>query len=78
MAVKRRFCEVCKAEIPTERIEAMPETRRCVGCSQSKGTDVVIEVQDENLAKTNSLKKNYGAVTVKKKRRVGTSRTTDV
>lgn len=66
---KTRPCQRCGAEIPAERIEALPQTRLCVPCSQEVGTDFVRSVSQENLAKTNSLKKNYGGVSVSKKRR---------
>ena len=29
-----RACEVCKAPIPKERLEALPDTRTCVRCQQ--------------------------------------------
>jgi RNA polymerase-binding transcription factor DksA len=70
---KRRFCELCKAEISTERIEAIPETRRCVQCAhsqESKGNpEFDLLISQTQLGKTNSLKKNYGDVTVQKRRR---------
>lgn len=69
MSGKTRPCIRCKAEIPPERIEALPETRLCVKCSQAVGSDFETTVTTENLAKTNSLKKNYGGVTQRKKRR---------
>jgi RNA polymerase-binding transcription factor DksA len=33
---KRVLCEFCGQPIPTERIEALPETTTCVECSQTK------------------------------------------
>ena len=62
---KTRLCERCKAEIPAERIEAVPSSRICVKCSQATGGDTTISAADENLAKKESLKKNYGAVSVR-------------
>jgi hypothetical protein len=56
-------------EIPEERIEALPETRLCLQCSQEVGGDFIVSYGQENLGKTGSLKKNYGGVTVKKVRR---------
>ena len=47
----------------------LPETRLCVACSAEVGGDFDLTVALENLAKTNSLKKNYGSFTVKKTRR---------
>lgn len=64
-----RPCIRCKAMIPPERIEALPETRLCIECSKAVGSDFETTVTTENLAKTGSLKKNYGGISVKKKRR---------
>jgi hypothetical protein len=69
MTSKRRFCQVCQAEIPAERIDALPETRLCIRCSQKKGGDFVISMVPENLGKPGSLKKNYGGVHISKRRR---------
>jgi RNA polymerase-binding transcription factor DksA len=36
-AVKKKvLCEFCGAEIPPERIDALPDTTTCVQCSQTK------------------------------------------
>lgn len=69
MALRTRACQRCGAEIPLERIEAMPETRLCIGCSKEIGGDFVVTFTRENLAKPNSLKRNYGGLTVHKTRR---------
>ena len=69
MADKTRPCIRCKATIPPERIEAVPETRLCVKCSQAVGSDFETAIVSENLAKTGSLKKNYGGISLKKRRR---------
>ena len=37
MAEKTRPCERCGVLIPAERIEALPETRVCVKCSEAIG-----------------------------------------
>ena len=66
---KSRPCQRCQAEIPAERIEALPETRLCVRCSQDVGSDFEISVSQENVGKSGSLKKNYGGVNVTKRRR---------
>lgn len=57
-----RLCERCKSPIPPERVEAVPQSRLCVACSQKTGGDTTIAAKDENLAKKESLKKNYGSV----------------
>jgi hypothetical protein len=69
MSAKTRPCIRCKTTIPLERIEALPETRLCVKCSEEVGSDFEVRVFSENLAKTGSLKKNYGGISVSKKRR---------
>jgi hypothetical protein len=67
--LKPRPCQRCKAEIPVERLEALPETRLCVKCSEDVGSDFVVTVVRENIGKAGSLKKNYGSWTIRKKRR---------
>jgi RNA polymerase-binding transcription factor DksA len=73
MAAKQRFCELCKAEISEERIEALPDTRRCSNCAraqEAKGNpEFDLLVSQSQLGKAGSLKKNYGDVTVQKRRR---------
>jgi RNA polymerase-binding transcription factor DksA len=69
MTEKVRLCQRCKAVIPAERVEAIPETRLCIACSQAVGGEFEMQVFSENLAKTTSLKKNYGSWEVKKRRR---------
>lgn len=66
---KTRRCQRCQAEIPAERVEALPETRLCVRCSQDVGSDFVVSVTQENVGKSGSLKKNYGGVHIQKRRR---------
>jgi RNA polymerase-binding transcription factor DksA len=34
-----KSCEICGIIIPIERIEALPETHRCVECSREKACD---------------------------------------
>lgn len=36
-----RKCEICNQVIPRERIEALPDTRRCVECARKNGSDLV-------------------------------------
>ncbi len=66
---KSRPCQRCKAMIPEERIEALPETRLCVKCSQEIGGDFKVTFVPENIGKAGSLKKNYGSWAVRKVRR---------
>ena len=69
MTAKRRWCSRCKTEIPAERIEALPEARLCIKCSEEVGGEFEVTFTQENLSKPGSLKKNYGGVTLQKKRR---------
>lgn len=69
MANETRPCQRCRAMIPAARIAALPETRLCIKCSEEVGSDFVISFSTENLAKTNSLKKNYGGISIRKRRR---------
>jgi hypothetical protein len=69
MGQKARFCERCRAEIPAERVDALPETRVCVACSQAIGGEFKLTLVRESLGKAGSLKKNYGGVSVRKTRK---------
>jgi hypothetical protein len=69
MSMKTRYCARCKIEIPAERIEALPETRVCVKCSEAIGGEFEMRAVPENLAKSGSLKKNYGSWTIVKRRK---------
>ena len=73
MTVEKRFCEICKAEILPERVEALPDTRRCTNCARSQeargNPEFDLLVSQSQLGKVGSLKKNYGDVTVQKRRR---------
>lgn len=69
MTEEIRLCLRCGDPIPAARIKALPETWLCVGCSEAVGGDFKITAIPESLGKSNSLKKNYGAVTIKKQRR---------
>jgi hypothetical protein len=55
--------------IPVERIEVLPQTRLCVACSEAVGGEFDLSITPENLAKSGSLKKNYGSFGVKRTRR---------
>ncbi len=69
MASETRLCERCRAAIPAERLEALPDTRICVTCSREIGGEFIIRAVPENVGKTGSLKKNYGGVGIQKIRR---------
>jgi hypothetical protein len=70
MAEKIRICDRCGAEIPSARLEALPDTRICVQCSREVGGEYEVRVVSENVGKAGSLKKNYGGFSVRKRRRV--------
>jgi hypothetical protein len=55
--------------IPPERVEVLPDTRRCVDCSQAVGGEFDLAIVPENLAKAGSLKKNSGSFNVQKTRK---------
>jgi hypothetical protein len=70
MARKPRPCQRCKAEIPLERIEALPETRLCVRCSEEVGGDFERVAVVRNQGKAGSLKHTGTDITeIKKVRR---------
>lgn len=33
-------CDLCRRFIPPERLEALPETNRCVRCARKQGSDM--------------------------------------
>jgi RNA polymerase-binding transcription factor DksA len=45
----QRKCELCGKEIPLARLEALPETKRCVECARQKGSDVVARRVDTGM-----------------------------
>ncbi len=69
MATNERLCERCKGPIEPERAEVLPDTRLCLACYKQAGGEFDLVVEHERTSKTGSLKKNYGGVTVRKRRR---------
>ena len=67
--MKTRPCQRCGTMIPPERIEVLPDTRLCVNCSKEVGGEFDLTMTPENLAKSGSLKKNYGSFEMKKTRK---------
>jgi len=53
-------CELCGKVVPEERLEAIPETKICVGCSQRVGGEFVLEIEQVKTSKEGSMKLNYG------------------
>ncbi len=41
-----RKCEFCNSVIPKERLDILPQTKRCVTCAEKKGSDVVSRKAD--------------------------------
>ena len=35
-----RLCEICRKPISPERLQALPQTKRCVACAERNGSDV--------------------------------------
>jgi len=69
MEANARTCRVCGVEIPATRLEAMPDTRVCVKCSDKMGGEFELEVTVSATGKAGSLKKTGQDVSVKRKRR---------
>jgi hypothetical protein len=68
-----RGCEICKKPIETERAEGVPETRLCVQHAHEIGKyggEFRTVVNEDLTSKHGSLKKNYGGVTVYRRRNV--------
>jgi hypothetical protein len=71
MTGKSRPCEICGALIGPGRIEAVPETRLCVEHAKligKYGGEFIVTGTQASLGKGGSLKKNYGDVSVAKRR----------
>ena len=64
-----RLCDRCGGMIPSRRLDVLPDTRLCVPCSEEIGGDYILISQAENLAKSGSLKKNYGDYKLARRRR---------
>lgn len=46
-----RSCEMCGKTIPNERLEILPQTKRCVKCAEEHGSDVVANKVDIGMDK---------------------------
>jgi hypothetical protein len=70
MEFEPRPCARCGAEIPAERVEAIPETMVCVKCAgEMGGSEFTVIVVPERTNKEGSLKKNYGGYGIRKIRK---------
>jgi hypothetical protein len=71
MSAKSRPCEICGELIDPERIDVVPETRLCVEHAKmigKYGGEFIVIGTQASLGKSGSLKKNYGDVSIEKKR----------
>jgi hypothetical protein len=69
MEKAKRFCARCKAEIPAERVEAMPETRVCVQCAQALGgSEFDVVAVPVRGGKKESLKRLVSEYEIRKRR----------
>jgi hypothetical protein len=70
MTQEKRYCARCRAEIPQERIEVMPETRVCVKCAQAMGgTEFDVIAVPVRGGKKESIKRNYTDYEVRRRRK---------
>ncbi len=66
-----RCCEICGGPIDPERADILPDTRLCVEHARMMakyGGEFLLAAFQTNLGKSGSLKKNYGDVSVAKRR----------
>jgi len=71
MSTRTRPCEICGRSIDPERIELLPDTRLCVEHAKQIGRfggEFIVTGTQTSLGKGGSLKKNYGDVSIQKKR----------
>jgi hypothetical protein len=71
MSAKSRPCEICGELIDPDRIDVVPETRLCVEHARmigKYGGEFIVIGTQASLGKSGSLKKNYGDVSIEKKR----------
>lgn len=59
-----RCCCLCPAEIPAERLEALPDTEVCVKCSEKIGGEVEVRGVTIQLGRQGALKRVTGGVDV--------------
>ena len=42
-------CEFCGKQIPKERLDALPNTKRCIECARKMGTDTTAKRQEVGM-----------------------------
>ena len=65
--IERWSCRFCGVEIPQARLKALPDTRICLKCSESKGGEFELEVTTNSTGKAGSLKRTRQDVEVRRK-----------
>jgi hypothetical protein len=73
MSSQTRPCEICGLPIDADRIDVVPETRLCVEhakLARKYGGEFIVTGTQASLGKGGSLKKNYGDITVEKRRNI--------
>lgn len=66
-----RVCEICKANIEADRVDAMPDTRLCAKHGREiaeYGGEFVVTAARDRTSKQGSLKLNYGGISTSKSR----------
>jgi hypothetical protein len=69
METNPKLCRICRAEIPPERLEVIPDTLVCVKCSCKIGGEFELKVRVGGTGKAGSLKITGQEVSVKRQRR---------
>ena len=64
-----KLCRICRAEIPAERLQVIPDTLVCVKCSKKIDGEFELEVRVGGTHKAGSLKITGQEVSVKRQRR---------
>ena len=62
---RTRLCQICKAPIELQRLEAMPKTRLCSEHAREirrYGGEFIVTAELERTSKPGSLKLNYGGI----------------
>ncbi len=69
----RQVCDRCGAEIPAQRLEAVPDTRLCIAWAREVearyGGEFELIVDHERVSKPGSLRRNFGGITIRARRR---------
>jgi len=60
---------LCGVEIPSERLEAIPDTSVCVKCSEKIGGEFELKVTVRGTGKAGSLKQTGQEVSVRRQRK---------